>query len=83
VAAPDSLATVAADADETVCLAAPAYFVSVGRYYLNFEAVEDEAVVSALARYVKINSALAGAQAPADAQGSVAQCRPLTDAFAR
>ncbi len=34
-------------------------------------------------RYVKMNSALAGAQAPADAQGSVAQCRPFTDAFAR
>ncbi len=49
VAAPNSSATAAADADETVCLAAPAYFGSVGRYYLNFEAVEDEAVVSALA----------------------------------
>jgi putative phosphoribosyl transferase len=52
VAAPDSLAAVEveADADETVCLATPAYFGSVGRYYRDFDAVEDDAVVSALAR---------------------------------
>jgi predicted phosphoribosyltransferase len=49
VAAPDSLARVQASADETVCLYAPPTFYAVGQFYGDFEQVEDQAVVAALA----------------------------------
>jgi len=50
VAAPDSLERVGLYADETVCLAAPATFYAVGQFYADFEQVEDEAVIAALAQ---------------------------------
>ena len=39
---------VASEVDEVVCLARPAPFIAVGRYYLHFEAVEDETVARLL-----------------------------------
>lgn len=48
VAPPDTLAKVAALADETVCLAAPAWFAAVGQFYVNFGQVEDDEVVRLL-----------------------------------
>lgn len=48
VAAPASLAEIRGDADETVCLSAPAGFQAVGQFYRSFEQVEDEEVVACL-----------------------------------
>jgi predicted phosphoribosyltransferase len=48
VAARDSLDEAARHADEVVCLATPEPFLSVGRYYRNFDPVEDEEVVRLL-----------------------------------
>ncbi len=48
VSPPDTLRKVAALADETVCLEAPAYFVAVGQFYEEFPQVEDEEVVAIL-----------------------------------
>lgn len=50
VAAPGSLARIRADADEVVCLAAPADFRAVGQFYQDFRQVEDEEVIACLAR---------------------------------
>ena len=49
VAAPDSLAKVAALADEVVCLHAPQDFAAVGQFYLRFEQVDDDEVAAILA----------------------------------
>jgi predicted phosphoribosyltransferase len=49
VAPPDALARLAAEADVTVCLAAPADFGSVGRFYLDFGQLSDEDVLADLA----------------------------------
>ena len=49
VAAPDSLARVAALADEVVCLHAPSNFVAVGQFYTIFDQVDDDAVAAILA----------------------------------
>ena len=49
VAAPDSLERVQPYADETICLDAPPTFYAVGQFYGDFEQVEDEAVIAALA----------------------------------
>jgi hypothetical protein len=48
VAAADSLRQVRALADEVVCLHAPQDFRAVGRYYENFEQVDDAQVIAAL-----------------------------------
>lgn len=50
VAAPDSLASIRALADDIVCLSAPTAFRSVGEYYLSFDPVEDDEVIRLLAR---------------------------------
>ncbi|MDQ0008311.1 putative phosphoribosyl transferase [Luteibacter jiangsuensis] len=50
VAAPDSLASIRALADDIVCLSVPAAFHSVGEYYLSFNPVEDDEVIRLLAR---------------------------------
>jgi predicted phosphoribosyltransferase len=50
VAAPDSLALVRPHCDEVVCLEAPAEFYAVGQFYREFAQVEDEEVVTLLAR---------------------------------
>ena len=48
VAAPASLAEIRGDADETVCLSAPAGFQAVGQFYRSFEQVGDDEVVDCL-----------------------------------
>jgi len=48
VAPPDTLAKVAALADETVCLDAPEWFMAVGQFYGDFGQVEDAEVVELL-----------------------------------
>lgn len=48
VAAADTAAELAELADEVVCLAAPAYFGSVGYYYQDFHQLEDDEVVALL-----------------------------------
>jgi putative phosphoribosyl transferase len=49
VAAPDSLAKVAAFADEVVCLHAPPDFAAVGQFYSRFDQVDDDEVAAILA----------------------------------
>ena len=49
VAAPDSLARVQPQADETVCVAAPEGFYAVSQVYGDFEQVDDADVVAELA----------------------------------
>ena len=51
VAAPASLAKIRGDADELVCLSAPAGFEAVGQFYREFGQVEDEDVVACLRGY--------------------------------
>ena len=48
VAAADSLAVLAEEVDEVVCLAAPQNFVAVGRFYDNFDQTTDEEVIELL-----------------------------------
>lgn len=48
VAPPDTLAKVAALADETLCLDAPESFMAVGQFYCDFAQVEDAEVVELL-----------------------------------
>lgn len=50
VASPDALQAVEAEADEVVCLHAPAGFMAVGQFFERFEQVEDDEVVKLLAR---------------------------------
>ena len=51
VGARDSLATIEADADEVVCLAAPEDFYAVGQFYDDFGQVEDDEVIAILRRH--------------------------------
>ena len=48
VSPPDTLHKVEKLADETVCLEAPAHFMAVGQFYMDFPQVEDEEVVRLL-----------------------------------
>ncbi len=48
VAAPDSLASLRDEADEVVCLDAPAHLGSIGEFYGDFHGVEDEEVIALL-----------------------------------
>jgi len=48
VAAPDSLAALEAEADEVVCLLAPARMSAVGNHYLDFSPTDDAEVVELL-----------------------------------
>lgn len=50
VAPPDTLADLRADADEVVCLHAPAMFGAVGAFYEDFRQVSDDEVVELLDR---------------------------------
>ncbi len=50
VAPPDSLAGLRAEADEVVCLHAPADFYAVGQFFDDFSEVTDDMVVAALTR---------------------------------
>lgn len=49
VAAPQALATLRREADEVVCLAAPAELAAVGPYYADFHQLSDEEVIALLA----------------------------------
>jgi putative phosphoribosyl transferase len=57
VAAPSSLERVRPDADELVCLAAPAGFRAVGQFYRDFRQVEDEEVIACLASQGRVSEA--------------------------
>ncbi len=48
VAPPESLAALAKDADEVVCLSTPALFHAVGQFYEDFTQVDDDEVVALL-----------------------------------
>jgi predicted phosphoribosyltransferase len=48
VAPPDTLAELAAEADEVVCLETPAWFGSIGGFYDDFRQVSDEEVTATL-----------------------------------
>jgi len=48
VAPPDTLAALAPEADDVVCLSAPEDFGAVGRFYIDFEQTSDEEVVRLL-----------------------------------
>ncbi len=50
VAPPQTLARIQAEADETVCLAAPVDFYAVGQFFDDFSEVTDDMVVTALSR---------------------------------
>ena len=50
VAPPAALARIQAEADEVVCLHAPAHFYAVGQFYEDFSEVTDDMVVSSLTR---------------------------------
>ena len=50
VAPPDSIAELATECDEVVCLEQPAWFQAVGAHYADFRQTEDEEVVRLLAR---------------------------------
>ncbi len=50
VAPPDSLARVAEEADEVVCLMQPTPFFAIGAFYEDFRQVEDEEAMAILAR---------------------------------
>ncbi|MDI6771174.1 MAG: phosphoribosyltransferase family protein [bacterium] len=49
VAPPESVARLAKEADEVVCLSAPEFFQAVGQFYEDFTQVEDAEVVALLA----------------------------------
>ena len=48
VSPPDTLRKVEKFADEVICLEAPAHFMAVGQFYLDFPQVEDDEVVQLL-----------------------------------
>jgi predicted phosphoribosyltransferase len=48
VAPPDVVADLGAEADAVVCVAQPASFGSVGRWYRHFDAVDDDEVIDLL-----------------------------------
>jgi predicted phosphoribosyltransferase len=50
VAPAQSLASIEAEADEVLCLYAPAHFYSVGQFFEDFSEVTDDMVVTALSR---------------------------------
>jgi predicted phosphoribosyltransferase len=48
VGPPDTVQTLAQDADETVCLKAPYDFMALGRFYKEFPQVEDDLLIKIL-----------------------------------
>jgi predicted phosphoribosyltransferase len=50
VAPAQSLASIEAEADEVVCLYAPADFYAVGQFFVDFSEGTDDMVVTALSR---------------------------------
>jgi len=51
VIARETFDSVAAEADRVVCLQTPEYFGAVGHFFENFDPVEDDAVIAALAEH--------------------------------
>ncbi len=51
VAPPETLASLAPEADQTVCLESPEHFMAVGLFYGHFDQVSDDEVVAILARH--------------------------------
>ncbi len=47
----DSVMEISKDADETVCLRAPPFFAALSQFYLEFEQVEDSALMEILEQY--------------------------------
>ena len=68
VAPPSACATLAADADEVVCLETPGHFLAIGEWYQDFSQTSDREVVSLLQR--------AAAAAPSPAGGPSNPGRP-------
>lgn len=56
VAPPSTLARLAEDADETVCLCAPAEFQAISQFYARFEQVDDEQVIEVLKKYTSVKA---------------------------
>jgi predicted phosphoribosyltransferase len=56
VAPPESIARIAQEADEVVCLVAPAVFYAVGQFYENFAQVDDDEVNAVLAARRAVSS---------------------------
>lgn len=56
VAPPDTLKKLAKDADQTICLFAPANFHAISQFYSNFEQVEDDQVIDILQNYSKVKT---------------------------
>jgi predicted phosphoribosyltransferase len=54
VAPPQSLAAIEAEADEVVCLDAPAVFYAVGQFFEDFSEVTDDMVVTALSSAARV-----------------------------
>jgi len=50
VGPPDSVARIAAEADETICLEKPEAFFAIGSFYEDFSQVEDEEAIAILKR---------------------------------
>ncbi|MFH0884563.1 MAG: phosphoribosyltransferase family protein [Candidatus Micrarchaeota archaeon] len=50
VGPPDSVARIAAEADETICLERPEAFFAIGSFYEDFNQVEDEEAIAILKR---------------------------------
>lgn len=50
VGPPDSVAMVAAEADDTICLISPQMFYAIGSFYEDFAQVEDEEAIAILKR---------------------------------
>ena len=57
VAPPDSIASLSSEADEIVCLAAPAAFGAISLFYDDFHQVDDAEVVACLERAAKAHIA--------------------------
>ena len=57
VAPPDSIASLSAEADETVCLATPEAFGAISLFYEDFHQVDDAEVVACLDRVAKMHAA--------------------------
>jgi putative phosphoribosyl transferase len=64
VGPPETLETLRQEADEIVCLSAPAYFGAISMFYSNFHQVGDEEVVDFLSRAAKFAERKISSPAP-------------------
>lgn len=61
VAPPETVDVLKSEADEVVCLAAPEYFVAIGRWYVDFAQLSDDEVRRLLSRAWEPDSLVHGA----------------------